>query len=380
MKKANSVIIAAALIITAFTLPDRTQINDRLIIEGIGIDGTDGNGYTVTVQALDTSAQSGNAGNEKTADLSKLYSVTGVTPGEALGRLPAVTGASPLYSQTRVLVLGRETAERSVSGALDFFIREYTARSDVLLAVSDTSAAELITADVGEGTSCARTIAAVMTSGKDTGMTSAVELYRFISLSENRNDCAYCQILGIQKDETKAAVVPCGTALFSDGKICGTVPAEDTPFFLLLTGESGKLSISQSTHAGIFTLEAVRTKRRIRTFTDKNTPLCSIICTAVCDITEFSPYSDKKLTSDDISALAEITADNLTKGCAKVLDAFYYSKRCDICRIADRMKLFHSAFYRSMYSDDNKKSPPANVDLTVKVKIRRTGREMIIGE
>ena len=118
MKKLLSLILIPTLLFLPGCGLHLTELSDRLIIEAIGIDRTEG-GFTVTVQALDNLAVGIDEGVPESG-VTKCYTFHGTTVGEAFSRIGAQTGLSPLYSQARLLLLGYPTAEQNLCETLDF--------------------------------------------------------------------------------------------------------------------------------------------------------------------------------------------------------------------------------------------------------------------
>ena len=243
-------------------LPQTAELNDRLIIEAVGIDRTPDGGVLVTVQALDSISPGSGENAYNSEKLTQTFSLTGRTAAEAMEKLPSVTGLLPLYSQARLLIFGRSTAEYPSDGLLDFFLREYTVRPDVCVAAAENTAEELLRADLGQNIIGAAEMEKILVSGENTGLTAAVPLYEFAAQTENENGCAYCQLLKLGNTSfpgEKQTVAPAGLLVFSGKEARSVISPEDTPVFLMLRGKAGKISLSFRGDGYSMTVRAIKT-------------------------------------------------------------------------------------------------------------------------
>ncbi|MBR6779504.1 MAG: hypothetical protein IKM24_00600, partial [Clostridia bacterium] len=178
-----------------------TQLSNRLIIEAIGIDAQE-DGFLVSVLALHT--QQSNAANATEAQdsIGQVFSAKGKSLSEAFAQIDLVSGLVPLYSQTRVLIFGKEIAENEPMQALDFFIRNYTLRESILLAVADAKASEIIETELEKNTLVSKNVQDILESGQNNGLTVAVELYQFVNRFLDETDAAYLPVIKTQENQS----------------------------------------------------------------------------------------------------------------------------------------------------------------------------------
>lgn len=131
--EAYAAIVTIALLLSGCS---KTQIQDRLIIKGIGIDSKSG-GYTLTLQYTDTNSTD----SENSVHTVEVY---GDTVGDAIGNIKNSTGKEPFIGQNTAVVLGRQTAQENADTALDYFLRYNDARPNVKLYISATTANEVL--------------------------------------------------------------------------------------------------------------------------------------------------------------------------------------------------------------------------------------------
>lgn len=132
--------LAILLCIPLLTGCQKTQIQDRMIIKGVGID-KDGEEYAVTVQYVDNYSDGSEQQN-------KCIQVRGKSIGDAMGKIKNSSGSEPFLGQNSAMIVGWETAKGDMEAILDYFIRYSDARPTVKLYVSETTAEDILTLEV----------------------------------------------------------------------------------------------------------------------------------------------------------------------------------------------------------------------------------------
>ncbi len=139
-KKAVGAAVLAACVLVCTTVMsgcDKVQLQDRMVIKGVGIDEKNGE-YLVTVQYIDNYSDGDKQSN-------KVISVTGTSVGEAIGALKDSSGSEPFLGQNSAVILGRETAAGDLTALLDYFVRYSESRPTARLYVGENTALELLT-------------------------------------------------------------------------------------------------------------------------------------------------------------------------------------------------------------------------------------------
>ena len=108
------------------------QLNERLIVNGIGVDIEDG-AYVVTMHVFD--AQRASAGGQESKEIVE-ETGRGRSVKDAFNAITLQSGKEPLLSQNLVLIVGEETAKSGMNNVIDFFIRYYETRPTVELFVA----------------------------------------------------------------------------------------------------------------------------------------------------------------------------------------------------------------------------------------------------
>lgn len=382
----KKIIAAAAAITAAILLPSCgavkiTELNERLIIEAVGVDFSEDGGYTVTVQALDSASPAGGAESEESTELTKNLVFTGKTVGEALDGISVHTGKTPLYSQARVLIIGCGAAKTNIGEALDFFLREYTTRTDILIAVSENSAKELLSASFGKNRIGATVIENALNSGEYTGNVVSIPLYKFINLLLDGKSGAFCPVIGTQKEELSedSRIEIIGTALFSDNRLNKILGRDETRGLLYLIDRISSADIPLEADGGSFTLRIVDSKTKIKP-PEKGGGTFTVNIKTECDIVEFESADFSKLTKEAVEKVRLACEKRIKERAERAITSAYYESGCDICRFARRLWLSAPERYRAAADENDTISEKFTAEIDVGVKIRRTGKETLYEE
>ena len=374
-------LLSLILILSACSFVEIVEIDDRLIITALGIDVTD-EGYEVTVQALSPSGEaSGNSSSQGSSggtQTTQHFSFSGETVGDALIQIYTKTGFKPLYSQARILVLGKRAAEEKLSQSLDFFLREYATRTDILLAVSLTTAKEVVSASFGESVIGAKELENAIKSGEYTSKSVTVPLYKFINLISGETDCAYCPVIGIEKNEFSENMLALvyGTALFYDNTLQTVINDEDTLGLMLLTNQAGGASIPIETPGGTYTLGIVSAKTRLTPEIKEETAQFNITTSIRCDIVEYENADFSVISKKDIEEIKQKALEIIGDRLQQTLKISFYANGCDICRFGKILMLKDAHFYNN-YISQGDFADKIQYTLNIKISVRRVGKESL---
>lgn len=353
------------------------ELNDRLIIQAIGIDKTS-DGYEVSIQGLDTEMHGGGSENGKTGSITKNFLFSGKNISEALAEIHSKTGLSPLYSQARIIIMGMSAAEENIGDALDFFLREYTTRSDIFIVVAENSAKELVCASFGENVVGATVMEEAVKSGKYTGRAVAVPLYKFVNFMLSDTDAAYCSVIkaadGILSENKEIEI--CGTAIFKDTKLRCILNSEQTQGLLFLTDKIEETKISVNTDAGNFGLQIVESRTKIKTRFNGR-PEYSFEVKAVCDIIEYKNSSFNQISAQQTHDVAAAAAKKINEIMSDALSYAFYSNSSDICRFGKRLWFNAPQEYRKLKEPSDFSALSVMSEITVNAQIRKIGKEIL---
>lgn len=219
-----SIFIFSVFMLLLTGCSDATQLNQKLFIQGIGIDIED-NRYKITLQALDF--QNLKKENEPAVRLIELF---GKTLSEALESATKKTGLIPLYSQNLIIVIGDDAARKGVNNFIDFFIRHYEARPNVKICVSNSTASDILKFEDNGELMSAKNIQDLIP--KDINS----DILHFVGNLQNETSDPFCAALGVSIAGPKRSLSISGIAVFSEDKLLDVFEDNDYMGILLALG------------------------------------------------------------------------------------------------------------------------------------------------
>lgn len=383
MKTAKIILCMAAVLLALLLLPacgavEGKELSQRLIIEAIGIDKSS-DGVRITLQTLDTHTLGTGSDPNESEKITGIYSLSGETVGQALSRTESVTGLSPLYSQARMIVLGKDLAMDNVSEPLDFFLREYNARSDILIAVAAEKAEDIVSADLGEAVADAVVLEDAVTAGSDNGRNVFVPLYQFMNLILTETDTAYCPVIELRDAPitNRQEIYISGTAFFRNNALDFIAGKELTEGLLFLTDKVKNAVITVDGEKGKYTLSIISTSTRISTRRQENGSFIFGIRTKIkCDITQFGTRDFENLQAEEAKDAERSALRHIKEQMENSIRTYFYERRYDVCRFGRRVNLKYPRFYE-LYKERMFSEDMSEIRLTVDVTVRRTGKESL---
>lgn len=354
------------------------ELNERLIIEAIGIDYKDGV-YYVTIEGLDSFTSGSDSESISSGRLTKCHMFEGETIGMAMNSISRITGQTPLFSQTRVLIIGMDTAKEKLSEVLDFFRREYTTRTDILIAVSEKSAGETVSADFGENASAGKIFEAALSSYRYTGKCTYTPLYRFLNSLMGETDSAFCPIVAIKDNafsDKKEAELP-GTAIFrKDGSVF-TITDEETLALNLMNNKIKNGDITVNNSKGICTFEIIDCTTRTKIRIEDSKAHIDVTLSLRCDIPEFQSADFSGLSKEDISETQKAAEKKITEICENVTKKILITEHCDTFSFGRKINLKNHDFYKENIRNGSIPEGIISYSIEAKVDVRRIGKVIL---
>ncbi len=368
-------ILILCILLSACDEIEITELNERLIIEAIGIDYEDGV-YKVTIEGLDSFTSGSDTNSISSGRLTKCYMFEGETIGMAMNDISRITGQIPLFSQARVLIIGFETAQRRLSEVLDFFRREYTTRTDILIAVAQNKASETVAADFGENVSAGNIIEAGLLSWRHTGKCVHTPLYRFLNSLMGETDSAFCPLITVKKNDfsDKNEIKFKGTAVFrKDGSIF-SLTEDETLALMMINNSIENADLTAENDKGLCTFEIIECKTKTRITTDNSKAKIGISVNLRCDIPEFQSRNFTGLSKEDTEKTAQTAAAKTAALLCDVLSKVCFYENCDTFFIGRRINLKNHNFYKNQLLESSSYEDIFEFDINVKIDIRRIGK------
>lgn len=374
-------VIVAAILLLLLPLNGKEifkkDISKRLVIQGIGIDVEDDGSYTVTLQAINTSAQSVTSeGGDQ--DPVKTYKVKGETIYTAVKSVTEMEGKVPLYSQNRVIIIGRDIAEKGLEGVIDFFVRDTGNCPSVDVAMADGKASDILEVKSESGEVIARNIEQSISSTDFEAEIARLQIYELVNRYEDKLPAYTMPVLAPVKDSDKERVEIVETAVFSGSKLKGTLTREETVLFNFLCNKVNNGAVAFETEQdGKISMGVIDSKATRHISLENDTPSFRISLNIEADVAEIYNGTAKTVDRNRLNEIKTGAQEHLKSGMEKVLKKLYTEMGCDAPGFSRLIYSRHPSFFKKNEKNLNTMMAESQYNVEVKVIIRRVGHELI---
>lgn len=266
MKKFIALLLTACLLPLCMTgcIPAK-ELNQKLIVQAIGLDGADGE-FVVTLQVY--FPQSG--GGQSFVDLSKpnnkVVQGRGETISQAVQDAEVSQGKQVFYGHNELIIVGNGLAREGISTISSFLNSFNELRPNIQILVAEDTAEKIVRAQIEGGILPAHVLQKAAASGEDTGYVTQCSLIDVMKSLKGDGSQIYAPMVGLDQDaDDKTQAVFEKTAVFKNGQLAGTLNEEESRGLLWVDDEITRATILvENTGYGKISCQITRasTKRR----------------------------------------------------------------------------------------------------------------------
>ncbi len=377
MRRLSKILLPIFLICILFSGCDFStgELKNRLIVQAIGIDRNEDGGVRVTLQTLNTEMTGNPNSGANPGDIVNSLSVEGATIAEAISNAAKTVGKMPLLSQNRLLVFGRSTAENGLHGYLDYFVRNVQNRATVLVAISDTTAEELVSAKMGESVLAADSIEDILQAERFNSNVLSRELYNLINKLDSDTADAVLPILRVSGEKEESKIQMLSVGVFEKDSMRYELKDEEITALLLLSDEaqSGVFTVQNTAFASETVLRIKQCRTRIKPAVENGKISFRIQVNLHLDVIENktdAPFSVDEAYITETQKQAEIYITDLLN---QTLFECFYEKQSDPFCFGMRFLRLHPRFYKANISDWKAVLPSVQYQVETKAEISRVG-------
>lgn len=289
------------------------QLDERMVIQGIGIDYIDDK-YSVTVMYMNTDSDKQDVSH-------KTVTGKGRTITEAVTDIVNQNGLEPLYSHNSFILLGKSICEYGVEEALEFFAGYYQCRPSVNVLVTNSDAKKLMflkeaTPDL---------FASIATPDSQTGKTIATPMYIFLSDIINKETSAFTAMI----TENEDIPVADGIAVFNGDKFNCKFNGTETMGILLVRGNYDISTEVIPLNGKNKSFSLSNEKIDVSVNVEKGVLYCNINLNAEANVYEFTTRnkSEDEIKNKIETRINQIIENSLKKCAENKSDLLYLGKR-----------------------------------------------------
>ncbi len=381
MRQAGIVFLAFVLALFTFNSNEiyKQDIRNRLVIQGIGIDIEEGGQYSVTIQAIDTNSQSATSTDGASQPPLRVYNVKGDTIYTTLKSVTETEGKLPLYSQNRIIVLGKSITEENMAEVIDFFVRDVENSSNVYIAAAEETAGEILQAKNGEEYISAGSIEQGISSTEYDARIFRMQLYALINRYNSATRDFAMPLLRLEEKDGEKSVEISGTALFNSTKYREKISKDETVFLNMLYNsvENTALSYDYEENKKI-SLNVVNSRTARSVSIKDGKPVFKIKFHMQADVAEISNGVSAEMAKEEIKKIELLGEKYVEQETKKVIYTLYEKYNSDVVGLGRLLYIFEKDFYRKNEKNLDFILQNSNYEVEVDLKVRRIGHEFVI--
>ncbi len=378
----RGLIIIFAIILALFTFSEnevyKKDIRNRLVIQGVGIDLEEDGTYTVTLQAIDTNSSEASSAEGASQPPLKAYKLTGDTVYTAIKSVTEKEGKIPLYSQNRIILIGKSITKDKLDDVIDFFVRDVEVGGTVYIAAAEKTAGEILTAKNGKELISAENLENSIEAYEYDAKIFATELYELINRYNSGSKDFALPLFSLQEKGDEKSVEITGTALFDNTKYREVISKNETVYLNVLSDEVYNTAIAFDGGKGTkVSLNIVKSKTKRTATLTKDIPTFKLKVYMDADIAEISGGVTSAMTVEEIDEIKEKGEEYIEKSIKSTIDSLYHKHNSDACGLGRLLYICEKDFYRKNEKNIDSVLDNSLYEVDVELNIRRIGHEYL---
>ncbi|MCR4780212.1 MAG: Ger(x)C family spore germination protein [Ruminiclostridium sp.] len=369
MKKLLLPVLAAVLMLSGCTA--HAELNELAIAEAIGID-RGGDGYIVTMQYFNTDTTGGTTAIDSSKPNAVTVSGSGSTIESAIESLSYGCGRSVMLGSAGLIVFGREAAY-DLMDSLSFAASHYSGNPRAYIAVSETTASDILNVKFSEGNASVEKLEGMMKNAEALGMSSLVMLHEAAEALCCPTESVVLPLLkavdaGSELTEEGSTVTVTGAALCTGDRLTGTLPPEAVSGLCLLTNEGATCEMTVKLRRKDVCLAVYGTKTKIAPSIEDGALRFDIRLSADCKVvsTQLSdPYGERE-------AVERIAAAELDSRVLLLLKAVKLHG-ADISGLSYKIRSYSPELWRSVSGNYREALKNADYSVSCDLHLERFG-------
>ncbi len=380
MRKTAIVLLAFLIAFHTFNSNDiyKKDIRNRLVIQGIGIDADADGKYTVTIQSIDTNSQSATSSDGASQPPIKAYELKGDTIYTAIKSVTEIEGKVPLYSQNRIIILGKSITEENMADVIDFFVRDVENSSSVFIAAAEDTARDILTAVNGDEYISAGSIQSSISSHEyDAGIFN-MQLYDLINRYNSSTKDFAMPLLSLTEKNGEKTVEISGTALFNSSRYREKISKEQTVFLNILYNRVSNSALAYDYADGkMVSLNIVESETVRKVALENGFPVFSINVKMQADISEISGGVSSAMEIAEIEKIELAGERYIESETQKMTDTLYKRYNSDSVGLGRLIYISEKDYFRQNEKNLDSVLQNSRFKVEAEIKIRRIGHEFI---
>lgn len=337
-----------------------TQLQDRAIVQGLGVDFKNGI-YEVTFQIFNPEGSSGNNSFDNTKTNNVTVATKGHTISQAFSEVNLILGKRPFLGNNMYIAVGRSAAEAGMSYIIDFFNSYYETRSTTYLFMADEEASKVVSSQIKVGIVPASAIANIAEECNKAGTLHFTNIFEVIQAMKTPGKDVAIPVVTVEQD-VRGNPLPLvkGAALLLEGKLVGELDLKEAYGVQLARGKvrSGIVA-AQDESLGKIAMVIHNNKSRITYRMEDGFPVYTLDIRVEGNINEMVGSLDQDVQEQDVPKIEGIFEKEISSIVAESLRHTVYREGVDLFSLGRRLYKYDSAYWdqvKGSWVDTIKKS------------------------
>ncbi len=359
MKVFKTVVLIMLVCLTFTGCNSQNNLRDLSIVEGMGIDYTDGE-TEVTVQTLNL-VKEGSGSEALSQNVTINTSDSGNNISDALTNISKGISKKLFFGQNRIIVFGKDFATNHLYENLDYLLRSSDSRADILLCVADDTAKSVIDSKENNALVPAESIASLLITGEKRGFSARVTTNELLNLYADKTSDMYLPVVKCEKDN----IAVLGIAIYDNDKLVSILGDDDMKGLLFLKDKiKSGLVMVETTNLGKTTVEITKSysKSKVKYENGKITLYETI--KAKVTLNEAEKGIIEPVTDEDINEIKKLTEKEIEKSCTSAFNECVKHKS-DCLRLGENLAMRDPRAYAVLSEnwDDHLKDAQIKIDV-----------------
>ncbi|GLX66105.1 Ger(x)C family spore germination protein [Paenibacillus glycanilyticus] len=342
---------------------DQRQLKNIRMAQTVGVDllGENKVRLSVSIPTIKTAIE--NQGNVVTPKVSG----EGHSVQEAGIQLQKMVSQHMDLRETRVLLVNKAFAEKSLYETLDFFYREAQFPISIFVAITESSAQDIVEMEVEDRSLISEYLYDLLESNEEEGLIPRESPFLILSIMSTPGFDNVLPIIDAMRQNERAKLI--GLALFHGKQMTGRLDSKQSRAFVMLTKHQsyGTMTEQVGPEQSYLTFIYKRAKHRVD-ITVNDQISADLYITLNCFLVDNPTGKEiNKTVLSDIGRNLEKTMTNHAEAMIRKLQ----EANCDGLGIGLQMKALHNKTWRTL--DWEKEYPTIKIKPHVQVKIKNHG-------
>ena len=307
------------------------QIDQRLLVQGIGIDREEGE-YRITLQVFSPAPVGEGEGSGGTAR----YFAAGESISECMQNIRRDTGKEMFLGNCRMVILGSEAVEERCSEVLDYLLSDHQLRPGIQLLFTEGPASELITADIEEAPVPAMRIQEVVASHSRSGFCPSSTLLTVVRSIAGPGETAALPCIALGEDGGTLAIR--GTALLASDGSYSLLDTEDWRGAAYLLGQMRSADYTLSYKGGRLRVRVTPVMELLSAAENTEYPVLQLKLRLDCAVQEYTG-GQLQWTSTETAAVGAVVQREV-EGEIRRSFAVLMDRGADVLTLLDNVEKF----------------------------------------